>query len=298
MSQTSVDGLIVLVPYEWGQEFYGEDPAYLPVHVATQDETLALMAVAYETCVNYRYVTFSSVWETEQSWQTRQYPGTLQEPGIELPAAVEAYEIPEPGDCFCCASLEEYEVLSPDEMIERLQSAPEDFILAEMIHSNEYDNLWQQFNQWAEQYLEVSIVEDDASVPVLEAIGFVKSRLNQTSEWIDAIVQCLHEDAETDIPSELDALQQDGKALQQQLEQWLDRVSAYAIEHADFSNREVVIKDQDEEGTMTMAETIESLKDGILRALDLGYTFTDIAEMLTGQGIEIDAFTLSYYLSK
>ncbi|NES20034.1 MAG: hypothetical protein F6K41_14160, partial [Symploca sp. SIO3E6] len=103
-----MNGLIILVPYSTGQEFYRDefdsdeddefdsdeddeldsdeddeidsdeddefDPdedAYLPVYVETEDKDLALMAVAYQACVKYRYVTFSSSYETAGEWEER-----------------------------------------------------------------------------------------------------------------------------------------------------------------------------------------------------------------------------------
>ncbi len=47
------NGLIILVPYDAGQEFYSShtgEVAYLPVYVETKDENLALMAVANQAC--------------------------------------------------------------------------------------------------------------------------------------------------------------------------------------------------------------------------------------------------------
>lgn len=47
------NGLIILVHYDAGQEFYSSDTgevAYLPVYVETKDEKLALMAVANKAC--------------------------------------------------------------------------------------------------------------------------------------------------------------------------------------------------------------------------------------------------------
>ncbi|MCC5610946.1 hypothetical protein LC612_30415 [Nostoc sp. CHAB 5834] len=68
------NGLIVLVPYDTGQEFYSSHPdevAYLPVY---KDENLALMAVANQACKSI-YVTFSSSSETKQEWEKRKYLG-------------------------------------------------------------------------------------------------------------------------------------------------------------------------------------------------------------------------------
>lgn len=70
------------------------------------------MAVANKACKSI-YVTFSSS-ETEQEWEKSKYLGTPRKPGLDLPSSYQAYEIPDPGDCFCCASLEDYEVLTAE----------------------------------------------------------------------------------------------------------------------------------------------------------------------------------------
>ncbi len=166
----SKNGLIVLVPYSSGQEFYVEYDyedenkeddgveedneimeAYLPVYVETEDKNLALMAVACSSC---RYVAFSSSFETAQQWEALGYPGSLENPGIDLPHTYEAFEIPEPGDCFCCASMEDYEVIAPQEMLKRIQSSPDGYILSAL---EEDDDLWQQFNDWCIEVLNYSL---------------------------------------------------------------------------------------------------------------------------------------------
>jgi hypothetical protein len=167
-----MNGLIVLVPYSSGQEFYsdvdvewGELPeedddiesdeveeliAYLPVYVETEDEALGLMAVAYAACVNYRYVACPSNWQTDQEWQERGYPGTLEAPGVDLPNTEEAFEIPEPGDCFCCGSLSDYEVITPQQMVEQLKQNPQQFV---MTFLDDDESLWQQFDDWSVRIL-------------------------------------------------------------------------------------------------------------------------------------------------
>lgn len=102
----SNNGLIVLVPYSAGQDFYPEyedydeseddeeivevseddNLAYLPVYVDTEDKDLALMAVANEASSG-SYVACSSV--TEQEWEIKGYPGTLKNPGVDLPSTHE-----------------------------------------------------------------------------------------------------------------------------------------------------------------------------------------------------------------
>ncbi len=190
----STKGLVVLVPYKAGQEFYSdyeddyeygneddeeneefletnkddendeddekfleadedENLAYLPVYVETEDEDLALMSVAYEAC-QCRYVTFSSSDKTAQEWEDRGYPGTVENPGVDLPPSYEAFEIPEPGDCFCCASMEDYEVVTPEEMIKRLKISKADYIL---VYLEDDDDLWEQFNNWCVKFLNYSI---------------------------------------------------------------------------------------------------------------------------------------------
>lgn len=163
-------GLIVLLPYSPGQEFHvrnlddklyknklenkKDNSAFLPVYVDTQNEQLALIAVAYEACVNNLYVACPSSEETREQWKDLGYPGTLQNPGVDLPTTEEAFEIPEAGDGFCCASLENYRVVTTVEMLKLVQSSPNDFI-PEFLEEN--DNLWEQFNDWCIEVLNYSL---------------------------------------------------------------------------------------------------------------------------------------------
>jgi hypothetical protein len=47
----------------------------------------------------------------------------------------------------------------------------------------------------------------------------------------------------------------------------------------------------------SLREAIDALKDEITLALDRGYTYPEISQMLTTRGVEISASTLKYYLS-
>jgi hypothetical protein len=47
----------------------------------------------------------------------------------------------------------------------------------------------------------------------------------------------------------------------------------------------------------SLREAIDALKDQITLALDRGYTYPEISQMLTQRGVEISASTLKYYLS-
>jgi hypothetical protein len=47
----------------------------------------------------------------------------------------------------------------------------------------------------------------------------------------------------------------------------------------------------------SLREAIDALKDEITVALDRGYTYPEISQMLTHRGVEISASTLKYYLS-
>jgi hypothetical protein len=170
-----MSGLIVLVPYTGGQDFYqeyeddnqdyeeddedeeetelsSEDEliAYLPVYVETEETNLALMAVAYEACVKYSYVGSPSSDITIQEWEDKDFPGSLEAPGIELPSTEEAFEIPEPGDCFCCGSLSDYEVITLKEMLEQLKADPARFIPTFL---DDDESLWQQFDDWSVRLL-------------------------------------------------------------------------------------------------------------------------------------------------
>lgn len=193
----STKGLVVLVPYKSGQDFYEDfyeyeyydydygnedneeneefletnkddendeddekfleayedEIAYLPVYVETEDEDLALMSVAYDAC-QYGYVTFPSSGVTAQEWEDRGYPGTVKNPLLDLPPSYEAFEIPDPGDCFCCASMGDYEVITPEEMIKRLKISKADYI---PVYLEDDDHLWEQFNNWCVKFLNYSI---------------------------------------------------------------------------------------------------------------------------------------------
>lgn len=167
-----MNGLIILVPYSSGQEFYtelelefGEDDeieldeeegliAYLPVYVETEDENLGLMAVAYEACVKYTYVACPSSWQTAQEWEERGYPGTIEAPGVDLPSTEEAFEIPEPGDCFCCGSLSDYKVMTKKKMLEQLKRDPQQFVINFL---DDDHSLWQQFDDWSVRILKYSL---------------------------------------------------------------------------------------------------------------------------------------------
>jgi hypothetical protein len=47
----------------------------------------------------------------------------------------------------------------------------------------------------------------------------------------------------------------------------------------------------------SLREAIDALKDEVTLALDRGYTYPEISQMLTERGVEISASTLKYYLS-
>lgn len=180
-------GLIVLVPYTAGQDFY-EDPegyedfdsdfedednedyddldqertiAYLPVFVETEAEDLALMAVA-QIASQCQYVTFSAIPQTAEVWEQRDYPGTPEEPGIDLPLTDPAFEIPDPGDCFCCASLEDYEVTTPEMLLKQIQDYPHDFICADVVPPEDLRReMWIEFNEWSIRILNEPIFEEE-----------------------------------------------------------------------------------------------------------------------------------------
>lgn len=47
----------------------------------------------------------------------------------------------------------------------------------------------------------------------------------------------------------------------------------------------------------SLREAISLLKDQIVSALDRGYTYTEVSQMLSSKGVEISPSTLKYYLS-
>lgn len=47
----------------------------------------------------------------------------------------------------------------------------------------------------------------------------------------------------------------------------------------------------------SLREAISLLKDQIISALDRGYTYTEVSQMLSSKGVEISPSTLKYYLS-
>ncbi|NES20033.1 MAG: hypothetical protein F6K41_14155 [Symploca sp. SIO3E6] len=164
-----MNGLIILVPYNSGPHFYPEYDsdeeyeygssleAYLPVYVDTEDEDLALMAVANKS-YKCEYVAYPSKDETAQEWEERGYPGTARAPGVDLPSTEEAYEIPEPGDCFCSAALSDYEVITPKEMLEKLKEDPQEFVMSPL-----YDDepLWQEFDDWSVRIFNYSLLTEE-----------------------------------------------------------------------------------------------------------------------------------------
>jgi hypothetical protein len=163
-----MNGLVVLIPYGSGQDFYEEwddfeaPTSYLPIFVGTPEQDLALMAAAYAACVDYRYVAFPSSSKTSQEWEIQGYSGTLEEPEVELPNTEEAFEILDPGDCFCCASLEDYLVISIEEMLEQIQNSPYDFISSKIFPSEEdRRRMWLEFNDWSIRNLNDSIFDKE-----------------------------------------------------------------------------------------------------------------------------------------
>ncbi|MEP0870882.1 hypothetical protein NDA01_13825 [Trichocoleus desertorum AS-A10] len=164
-----MNGLVVLIPYTTGQDFYGEwddgceaTTSYLPIFIETLEKDSALMTAAYAACVDYRYVAFPSSNKTSQEWEIQGYSGTLEEPAVELPNSEEAFEILDPGDCFCCASLEDYLVISIEEMLEQVQNSPYDFISSQIFPSEEdRRRMWIEFNDWSIRKLSDSIFDEE-----------------------------------------------------------------------------------------------------------------------------------------
>lgn len=95
---------------------------------------------------------------TAQEWQERGYSGTLKSPGVELPPIEAAFEIPEPGDCFCCGSLKDYQVRTLEDMKEWLEISTSRYILSPLEDDEE---LWQQFNNWSTRILNHKIINKD-----------------------------------------------------------------------------------------------------------------------------------------
>lgn len=192
-----MSGLIVLIPYTAGQEFYSDEyeyadeaaeeneyeeeqeeyneeeddldsseqdiDTYLPVYVQTENEDIALMAVAYAACIECRYVACPEDWRSQQEWKERGYPGTLNSPGVKLPPTEEAFEIPEPGDCFCCASIEDYEVYSLANFKQHLEISKIGYLMPGL---DDDETLWQQFNDWCVRVLNYQLLskKQDGSV--------------------------------------------------------------------------------------------------------------------------------------
>ena len=210
-----MSGLIVLIPYTAGQEFYSDKneyedeaaeeneseeeqeesneeeddldsseqdiEAYLPVYVQTENEDVALMAVAYAACVGYKYVACPEGWRSQQEWEERCYPGTLNSPGVELPPTEEAFEIPEPGDCFCCASLEDYEVYSLANFQEHLEISKIGYLMPGI---DDDERLWQQFNDWCVRVLNYQLLDKKSanSVSMLGTLHDDGQLLNEKSD--------------------------------------------------------------------------------------------------------------------
>ena len=70
-----------------------------------------------------------------------------------IPLVEEAFDIPDHGDCFCYADEDDYEVLTIDQMIERLESSTGEYILRELDDMGDGDNMWKQFQDWCKRRL-------------------------------------------------------------------------------------------------------------------------------------------------
>lgn len=215
-------GLIVLVPYNGGQEFYPEygydddyydgdqvdeedeqedgldesskassedrddedededdnsnesyesSEAYLPVYVETDDEDLALMAIAYAACVEHLYVAFPADSRAAYEWKERGYPGTLKSPGVELPSTEAKFTIPEPGDCFCCGDMNDYEVYTLESFRQYLEIDKRGFIM-NVLEDNE--DLWKEFNDWSIRILDYRLIPIESNN--LEETGEIETQ--------------------------------------------------------------------------------------------------------------------------
>lgn len=96
---------------------------YLPVFVNTNSTIIALRAVSEKNILD-------------------------SELSVE-----EAFEIPDPGDCFCYADRDEYEVLTIEQMIDSLESDSSEYILPVFDNTQDSDEMWTQFQDWCKRRL-------------------------------------------------------------------------------------------------------------------------------------------------
>lgn len=129
------------------------------------------MAVACAACVDYRYVAFPSSGRTTQEWEDRGYSGTLKSPGVELPSTEVAFTIPEPGDCFCCGDMSDYEVYTLESFREYLEINKRGFIM-DVLEDDE--NLWEEFNDWSVRILDYRLIPINSEI--LEETGEIKTQ--------------------------------------------------------------------------------------------------------------------------
>ncbi|RUT05058.1 hypothetical protein DSM106972_038790 [Dulcicalothrix desertica PCC 7102] len=97
--------------------------AYLPVFVDTDRTIIALRAVSNENISGSK------------------------------PLVEEAFEIPDPGDCFCYANQDEYDVLTIEQMIDSLESNTSQYILPVFDDMGDSDDMWKQFKDWCKRRL-------------------------------------------------------------------------------------------------------------------------------------------------
>jgi hypothetical protein len=161
------NGLILLIPYCAGKDFYElpdwydeenedynfkdeyplegrhqDNYAYLPVYVETKDKDLAMMA-GYQACI--QYIENPPLKKLKKEWKERSYSGTPNKPLVEIPAIQVPYESDFKKQ-LCCASMKDWKIETPEEMIKNLNAGDVYYILCcEAL----YDDFYEQLNDWS-----------------------------------------------------------------------------------------------------------------------------------------------------
>jgi hypothetical protein len=175
IKNTNVNGLILLIPYCGGKNFYElpdwydeEDEDYnfkdeyplegrhkdnyanLPVYIETTDQDLAMMA-GYQACI--QYIENPPLAKLKKEWKERGYSGTPDKPKVEIPV------IKVPYDSYfkkylCCSSMKDWKIYTPEEMIQNLRENDTYYILC---CDACYDDLYEQLKDWVFKLFNLSL---------------------------------------------------------------------------------------------------------------------------------------------
>lgn len=176
LMDTIKNGLVVLIPYTCGRDFYKlpdwydeedkdcnftdeyplaarheDELAYLPIYVETTDNNIAFMA-AYQACLEY--IEHLPLAKIRKEWKERGYSGTPTKPKVKLPATHVPYRIYMFKQCTCCASMKDWKIITPEKMIESLKKEDTHYILP---CDTFYGFYHEQLNTWSEKLFKLTI---------------------------------------------------------------------------------------------------------------------------------------------